>query len=73
MRRTLSPKISLQDIIPLVGGTSAAMMLDQGFLFTTKRAKDTKNGEPNYKSDRILTCFLSAFVLFVSFVVVYSG
>jgi hypothetical protein len=31
MRKTLSPKTSLQVIIPLVCGTSAAMMLDQGF------------------------------------------
>ena len=31
MRKTLSPKTSLRVIIPLVRGTSAAMMLDQGF------------------------------------------
>jgi hypothetical protein len=31
MRKTLSFKTTLQVIIPLVCGTSAAMMLDQGF------------------------------------------
>jgi hypothetical protein len=42
-------------------------------IFSKERAKDTKNGEPDYKNDRILTCVFSAFVLFVFFVVVYSG
>jgi hypothetical protein len=31
MRKTLTPKTSLRVIIPLVRGTSAAMMLDQVF------------------------------------------
>jgi hypothetical protein len=31
MRKNLSPKTTLQVIITLVCGTSAAMMLDQGF------------------------------------------
>jgi hypothetical protein len=64
MRKTLSAKTSLQGIIPLVCGTSAAMMLDQGFSIhheardpspegygarraLGRRAKDTKNGQPD--------------------------
>ena len=43
MRKTMNPQTSLTVVIALVGNTSAGMMLDQGFLFTTKRAKDTKN------------------------------
>jgi hypothetical protein len=66
MRKTLYPKTSLQVIIPLACSISAAMMLEV-FLFTTKRTKDTKNGQPDFNM------LFSSFVLFVFFVVVYFG
>ena len=69
MRKTLNPNTSLQVIIPLVCSTSAAMMLDQGFSIHHEGHEERTTGlekRPDFNM------FFSSFVLFVSFVVVYS-
>jgi hypothetical protein len=74
MRKTLSPKTSLRVIIPLVRGTSAAMMLDQGSSIHHEGAREGHEERRTGLEKRPnINMFFSAFVLFVSFVVVYSG
>jgi len=52
---------------------AAAIILDESFSIpTTKRTKDTKIGQRIMKRVKLQATFFSSFVLFVSFVVVYS-
>jgi hypothetical protein len=73
MRKTLSPKTSLQIIIPLLYGTSAAMMLDQGFSVHHEAHEGHEERTTRLEKRPDLDMFFYSFVLFVSFVVVYPG
>ena len=68
--KSLNFKSSLQVIIPLVCSTSAAMMLDQG-LTLHHEGHEERTTELQKRPD--FDMFFSSFVLFVSFVVAYSG
>ncbi len=73
MQKTLNSKISLQVIIPLVGGTSAATMLDQGLSFHHETHEGHEERTTGLEKRPAFTPFFSSFVLFLSFVVAYSG
>jgi hypothetical protein len=70
MRKTLSPKTSLQIINQLACSLSAAMMLDQGFSIHHEAHEERTTG---LEKQPDLNMLFFSFVLFVSFVVVYFG
>src|ERR1700693_4624762 len=73
MRKSLTPKTSLQVIIPLVCSTSAATMLDQGFSVHHEAHEGHKERTSGLENRPDFNIYFSSFVLFVSFVVAYSG
>ena len=71
--KSLNSKSSLQVIIPLVCSTSAAMMLDQGLSLHHEAHEGHEERTTGLEKRPDFDMFFSSFVLFVSFVVAYSG
>ena len=71
--KSLNFKSSLQVIIPLVCSTSAAMMLDQDLTLHHEAHEGHEERKTELEKRPDFDMFFSSFVLFVSFVVAYSG